>query len=82
MNNISKKKKEEKKEEEQKSLETMIMVLFSLIVVITIVGNGFYLVEKYNEYGSSFSLNKFILGVPVCKNYTPANAKLNPLKNL
>lgn len=74
--NIAKKKKEEKKEDEYNQLKTLNLILVSLIAIISAFGFGIYYMEKSKEYGKSFSLTKFIIGVPVCKKYTSTNAKL------
>lgn len=88
--NISKKRKEEQTKQKEAegsesketrplqtdSLETVKAVLISLMGVITVVGFGIYFIEKKREYGKTFSLEKFILGVPVCRNYTPESAKM------
>lgn len=80
--NISKKRKEEKKEEDKNKkeeydyLKMINLTLVSLIVIISVTGFGIYYVEKKREYGKTFSLEKFIIGVPVCKNYTQKSAKI------
>lgn len=73
---IAKKKKEEKKEEEYHNLKMMEKIAFVIMCLISIVGFIIYLVEKQREYGDKFSFSKFILGTPVCRNYTPAAAKI------
>lgn len=80
--NISKKRKEEKKEEDKNKkeeydyLKMINLTLVSLIVIISATGFGIYYVEKKREYGKTFSLEKFIIGVPVCKNYTQKSARI------
>ena len=73
---ISKKKKEEKKEDEYNNLKAIEKIAFVIMCLISIVGFIIYLIEKYREYGKQFSFVKFVLGAPVCRNYTPAAAKI------
>ena len=73
---IAKKKQKEKKEEEYKQLKLIENIIFIIVSVISAIGFIIYAVEKYREYGKEFSLLKFIIGTPVCRNHTPASAKI------
>lgn len=76
LNSIAKKKKEENKEEEFRKYKLVQNILFIVIIILGSTGFIIYAIEKYREYGNEFSIIKFILGNPLCKNYTSDSAKL------
>lgn len=76
LNSIAKKKKEENKEEEFRKYKLVQNILFIVIIILGSTGFIIYAIEKYREYGNEFSIIKFILGNPLCKNYTADSAKL------
>lgn len=76
LSSIAKKKKEENNEEEYKKYKLVQNILFIIIIVLGSLGFIIYLIEKYREYKSNFSILKFIFGNPVCRKFTPNEAKI------
>lgn len=76
LSKLAKNKLAEKKEEEYKKLKLVQNVLYIILIILGIGGFLIYFVEKYREYKGQFSLLKFIFGNPVCRKFTPKEAKL------
>jgi cytochrome b561 len=76
LSKIAKNKLEEKKEDEYKMLKYVQNILFIIFIILGVVGFLIYMIEKSREYKDAFSIFKFIFGTPVCRKFTPADAKL------
>ena len=76
LDKIAQKKKTENKEEEYKKYRLIQFIIFIIIFITSIIGFILYFIEKYREYGSKFTILQFIIGTPVCRKYTPKNAKI------
>jgi hypothetical protein len=76
LSKLSKKKLEEKKEDEYNNLKLTQNILFIIFIILGSIGFSMYFYEKYREYEGKFSVLKFIFGNPVCRKYTPDNAKI------
>jgi hypothetical protein len=57
-------------------LNTTQTILTVVVVLMSIVGCGIYMVEKKMEYKEKFNWNTFVIGERSCRNYTPSSAKL------
>ena len=73
---IGKKKKQDNKEEEYKNIKLAKNIIFIILCVISVIGFVIYVIEKYREYGSKFSVINFIVGTTSCRNHTPNYAKI------
>ena len=76
LSKIAKHKLEQKKEEEYKTLKLAQNILFIILIIFGVVGFLIYFVEKSREYKGKFSFLKFLFGTPVCRKFTPADAKI------
>lgn len=76
LSNIAKKRKQDGKDQEYQKMKTIQNVLFIIISIISVVGFLIYLLEKYREYGATFSIIKFIFGTVTCRNHTPKQVKI------
>jgi hypothetical protein len=76
LSKLAKKKLEEKKEDEYNNLKLTQNILFIIFIILGGIGFSLYFYEKYMEYKGKFSILKFIFGNPVCRKYTPDNAKI------
>jgi hypothetical protein len=65
----------EKDKEYQRIIKAQA-ILSTIAILLTIIGFILYLIEKRREYGKTFSMIKFIVGVKNCREYTPDNAKI------
>ena len=57
------------------TIENVEYILYIITFVLLIVGFVHYLGEKKLEYKNNFSYQDFLLGIPACKKFTPANLK-------
>jgi Ca2+/Na+ antiporter len=51
-------------------------ILTWIALALSIIGFAIYFVEKQNEYGRKFQWRRFLVGSNMCRNYTPAKARL------
>ena len=57
------------------TIENIEYILYIIAFILLITGFLHYLGEKKLEYKNNFSYTQFLLGQPLCKNFTPNNLK-------